>query len=120
SDTNQKLNSLDYRFLLDAQFPASGSWATTKIDSSAVASINKKSNDSANLSTIPSRGDPGRPYAAAAGLLFLGLPPERPLRWAAAALAALVDLPPSAPRRLAIHFLEPRKPSRSAGRYRSA
>jgi len=61
----------------------------------------------------------GRPLgnqAAAAPLLFLGLPPLRPFLLAAATFAALLDLPPSAPRRLAIQFLEPRKPISSPGR----
>ena len=46
---------------------------------------------------------------------FRGRPPSDPLARAAATLALVRALPPSAPSRAAIHFREPRKPSRIAG-----
>lgn len=52
------------------------------------------------------------PYRAAA---CFGLPPSLPLALAAARLALLRDWPPVCPSLEAIHFFEPRKPSKSPG-----
>jgi hypothetical protein len=55
-------------------------------------------------------------FAAKVVIFFLGRPPRRPFAFAAEVLAVLVEVPPAAPSLLAIHFLEPKNPSRSAGR----
>ena len=46
---------------------------------------------------------------------FFGLPPNLPLDLEAARFALLLDFPPARPSRAAIHFFDPRNPSRSPG-----
>ncbi len=51
-----------------------------------------------------------------ARVFLRGLPPSRPLALDAAFFAKLFDLPPAWPSLDAIHFFDPKKPSRIAGR----
>jgi len=51
-----------------------------------------------------------------ARVFLRGLPPSRPLALDAAFFAKLLDFPPAQPSLDAIHFLDPKKPSRRAGR----